>query len=156
MNKSLAFGVVAVVVAALAALYFTVFKSPEPKLLAGCTPNPHCRNVSVTIVNGVAKIESIADAEFDAPGLMRWEIVTEGYSFPGDGINFYPTPPKPSPNQAPVPEFHNCKAMPPTRPNPTSYQCNVKHDAIGKWAYLVTVQKAGSPDVVLDPFVVNR
>jgi hypothetical protein len=156
MNKNLALGVVAVVVAAIAILYFTVFKPPEPRLLSRCGGNPHCREVSVKMVGGVATIESIQDATFTAPGIMQWEIVTEGYSFPGDGINFYPTPPKPSPNQAPAGEFHNCKAMPPTRPNPTSYQCNVKHDAIGKWAYLVTLQKAGSPDVVLDPFVVNR
>ncbi len=156
MNKNLAFGVVAVVVAVLAVLYFTVFKPDDAKLLSGCSGNPHCRDVSVKTVGGVAKIQPIPDDEFTAPGVMRWEIVTEGYSFPGDGINFYPTPPKPSPNQAPADEFHNCKAMPPTRPNPTSFQCNVKHGAIGKWAYLVTVQKTGSPDVVLDPFVVNR
>ena len=160
MNRSFAVAVLAAVIGVAAtAIYFTMF-APAPKT-GGCGNSPHCRDVVVgTVMGGPMHILPIADDTFTAPGVMKWELNTSGagtgYYFPADGINFYPTPPKPDPHQARPGEFFNCTSMQPSDPKPTSYQCNVLHGRNGEWAYLVTLKKTGSPDLTLDPYILNN
>ena len=160
MIRTFAVAIVAAVVGAAAAVYVTRI-APAPSPLHGCAGGPHCRDVSIIIVAGVAQIQNIADDKFTRSGVMKWELddaaVAAGYYFPADGINFYPTPPKASPYQAPANEFTGCKTMPQGATNPTKFQCDNGHHTNGTWGYTVSVKNGGDAPVPtpLDPYIVN-
>jgi hypothetical protein len=162
MNRTFAVAIVALVAgAAASAVYFTRI-APAPAPLLGCAGGPHCRDVSIIIVAGVAQIQTIADDKFTQNGVMKWELddaaAAAGYYFPPDGINFYPANSSKAPsNQAPANEFTGCKAMPQGSANPRKFQCDNAHAKNGTWGYTITVKSSGSAPVPapLDPYIVN-
>lgn len=168
MNKNVAVAVVGALVGALVvAIYFTMV-APAPK--AGpCSGghDPHCRIVSVIPVGAGAQIQLISNVTVITPRDIIWEMdddtIAAGYIFPADGINFYPSPPKSSPHQAPANEFKDCWPMPRGATNPKKFKCTNSRNNSGTWGYTVSVQlssptPAPTPPLPppLDPYVINR
>jgi hypothetical protein len=138
-----------IVGALLVFLYFTGLAPLTGGRPGPCPGNPHC--IAISVSAGV--IAQIPDHQVhDAGAVIYWYIATAGYSFPDKGIDFYPTPPKPAPNQAPPGEFKNCGPMPQDN---TTYKCIDAYHTMGKFGYTVTLN--GSPAVTpLDPYVINN
>jgi len=160
MNKSIGVAIAAAVIGGAFALILkpVLFPPPPPPLLTGpCTSgNPHCKIVRVIMVAGKPQIQPIADESVNAPAVIFWEIETAGYTFPANGINFYPASTTKDPGTAaPAGEFFNCG---PLGTSTTVYKCNNKHTPggpPGPFGYTVTL--SGSPAVPsLDPYILNN
>jgi hypothetical protein len=124
---------------------------------AACSGQPHCIIINVSIAGSSANIQDpgtyTVEANQHSPVLF-WEIQTAGYSFPNDGIDFYPMPPKPA-NQAPPSAFKVCH---PIGQGNTQFQCTDDNSNKGTFAYKITLQNSSSVPQVqpIDPLIVNN
>jgi hypothetical protein len=158
MNKSIGVAIVAAVIGGALALVLKplLFPPEKPHLTGPCTSGQeHCKIVRVIMVAGKPQIQQISDESVNAPAVIFWEIETAGYTFPANGINFYPASTTKDPNTAaPAGEFFNCGLL---GTSTTVYKCNNKHTAAGTGPFGYTVTLSGTPPVPsLDPYIINN
>lgn len=162
MSKNLWIAVGGALVGALIVFLYNIGIAPTPPTLASgrCGGNPHCITVSIISVNGKPQIGTVADEKVKANENavpIFWEIQNLtgnglSYTFPANGIDFYPATTTKTATPAPAGEF-NC-----TPQSSTRFKCDNRNKNMGSWPYTVTVQgpDPASTPPPLDPFIINN